>query len=433
MSPDRTSPARVIRWLAGAAVLIAFATAVALLLAQAMLAPPRTALVELGVALAVSGAISVVVGTVLVMMIERRFGLSLRGRFVAVTLVTCGILVANIVALACLMFISTGHDLQIVLATGAFGAIVAVAFATWAASMTTDRAIAINAGIRALAAGDRDVTVRVEGTDEFTSLARDLNALAVRLREADASRAALDAERRDLTIAISHDLRTPLATIRAMVDALDDGIVNEPAETRRYFATIRRDIERLNRMIDDLFELSQIDAGALKLRPQSIALDEVVGEVVDAMRAEAARSGVGLDLRIIGEPPRVTADGDRLERAVANLLRNALEHSPEGGAITVTLRSEGGDALLDVTDTGEGIDAEDLPHVWTRFYRAERSRTRSDASSNGAGLGLAITKGIVELHGGRVRVHSRLGAGATFELTLPAASAEGPLAAASKT
>jgi signal transduction histidine kinase len=260
---------------------------------------------------------------------------------------------------------------------------------------------------------------KVEGSDEVAVLARDVNGLARRLAEAQAQRDTLDGERRELTAAISHDLRTPLSTIRAMVDALDDGVVSDPAGMKRYFATIRRDVERLNRMIDDLFELAQIDAGALRLQRDHVALHEIVGDVVSAMRPRAEKAGLTLDLEIAGETSAALLDGDRLERAIANLLRNAVEHTPSGGRISVSVAGTDGHVSLQVADTGEGIAPAELQHIWTRFYRAERSRARGDADSDGAGLGLAITRGIVEAHGGTVTVASELDSGTTFTLTIP--------------
>jgi signal transduction histidine kinase len=414
-----TSTILVLRWAVGAVAVLAVATGLAVALTQMMLDAPRGDLVELGLYLAVSGAISVLLGGLLVLALDRRLGRSLAWRFIAVSLVTCGVIVVNVLVLARLMFISTDHDLQVVLATAAFGAVVAVAFATWASRMTTARLSAINAGIRKLASGEPVAAVPEKGNDEIGALARDVNALAARLSEAEATRAALDGERRALTAAISHDLRTPLSTIRAMIDALEDDVVNDPVEVKRYLVTMRRDVERLNRMIDDLFELAQIDAGAMKLRLQPLAVDEVAAEVVDAMRARAEQQGVKLALSIDTAPDPILADGDRLERAIANLVRNALEHTPRGGGVSVLVSARADEVAISIIDTGEGIANDDLPQVWTRFYRADSSRARSDASG-GAGLGLAITKGIVELHGGRVSATSRRGGGSTFTVALPA-------------
>lgn len=396
----------------------ALALAGALFFTQFMLTPPRRDLVELGGYLAVCGGATFLAGSCLIVVLERRLGLSLLARFVLVTLVGTAVLVVNMIVLARLMFISTDHDLQVLIATALFSAVVTVAFTTLFASQTITRIGRVSASIRELAAGSLGNTTGVAGRDEVAALAADVDVLSSRLAEAQAERLALDSERRELTAAISHDLRTPLSTIRAMVDALEDGVVSEPVEMKRYLVAIRRDVQRLNRMIDDLFELAQIDAGAMRLLRRPVPLDEIVAEVVDAMRVRAERAGVRLDLHVHDEPRPAMLDGDRLERAISNLLQNSLEHTPPGGHIGVDVRQSGSDVAVEVSDTGEGIREEDLPNIWTRFYRAERSRARVD-NSDGAGLGLAITKGIVELHGGRVAVRSHPGAGATFTVILP--------------
>lgn len=409
----------VIPYLA-AALVMAGATGIALAIAQLMLTPPRADLVDLGTYLALSGTVTLIAGWGLIWFLDRRYGLSLLFRFVMVTLVGSAMLATNILVLARLMFISTDHDLKVLLATVAFSTVVTTFFTTWTASRTIARLAHVNRGIRGLASGSLHVSNDdIVGGDEVAALARDVVTLSERLAKARDERFALDAERRELTAAISHDLRTPLSTIRAMVDALEDGVVNDPSEMKRYFVTIRRDVERLNRMIDDLFELAQIDAGAMRLRRGRVAMDEIVAEVVDAMRIRAERASVQIELQIQDELPPAMLDGDRLERAIANLLRNALEHTPPGGRIRVQLSGGNGRVAVAVSDTGEGIDADDLPNIWTRFYRAERSRARRDDASDGAGLGLAITKGIVELHGGHVDVQSRRGAGSVFTMNLP--------------
>lgn len=390
-----------------------------MLVAEVLLAPTRRDLGELAAYLALSGIATVLVSAVLTTLLERHARLTLIRRFVLVTVVASAVLVVNIVVLARLMFISTDHDLQVLLSAAVFGAIVAVGFAIWAAYGPLARIATVNRAIRDLAAGHVGQTITAPGDDEIARLARDVNALSSRLAEADAERRSLDVQRRELTAAISHDLRTPLSTIRAMVDAMADGVVSEPVDMKRYFATIRRDIERLNRMIDDLFELAQIDAGAMRLRLQPVAVQDIVSEVVDAMRTRAELAGVRMELSIEDQLAPAMLDGDRLERAVGNLLRNALEHTSRGGRVHVRVSGDDGQATVEVSDTGEGIDEEDLPNIWTRFYRADRSRTRADDASDGAGLGLAITKGIVELHGGKVDVRSHRGAGSVFALVLP--------------
>ena len=179
-------------------------------------------------------------------------------------------------------------------------------------------------------------------------------------------------------------------------------------------------------MIGDLMELAQIDAGALRLQRRPVSLGEVAAEVVDAMQARASRRGVQLALRVEGDPsPAFPLDGTRMERAVANLVRNALEHTPEPGRIDVVVRASDGSVTLSVEDTGEGISATDLPRVWERFYRGERSRRRNGDGAAGTGLGLAIVRGIVEAHGGTVDAQSSPGAGSVLTIHLPARVAAG--------
>ncbi|GMV85007.1 MAG: hypothetical protein AMXMBFR80_08640 [Dehalococcoidia bacterium] len=406
-------------WEFAAPAVVAVATGVAVLLAYLLLDPPARDLIDLGLYLAVAGAVAIAGCWAVIRWLERWSALGLLGQAILVALIGSATSITTILILARLMFISSDHDLQVLLAVSAFTVIMTVFCTTWLTSSTLARLLVVARGIRELAAGDLEARAAVPGADEVAALASDVNALALRLGEARAERIALDRERRDLTASISHDLRTPLSTIRAMVDALDDGVVSDTAGMKRYFVTIRRDIERLDRMIDDLFELAQMDAGALRLQRDHVALHEIVGDVVSAMRPRAEQAGLTLDLVIAGETSEALLDGDRLERAVANLLRNAIEHTPPGGRVWVTVAESGGQVSLEVADTGEGIDPAVLPNIWTRFYRAERSRARPDAGSDGAGLGLAITRGIVEAHGGTVEVASEPDLGTTFTVRIP--------------
>ena len=404
-------------WL-GAALAVTLATGAGLLLAQLLMSPPAGDQRTLAAYLTLAGTATMAGGWLALRAADRLVGLSIQAKAFLAAVIGSGVALLNVFIVAQLMFVSTSHDLKLLVALLLFSAIVTVFFSLWVASTVASRLELVAGRIRSLAAGEYRPLLAVEGGDEVAILAADVNALAQRLEQAAAQRAALDHERRELTAAISHDLRTPLASLRAMVEALADGVVQDSEEISRYYGTMRREIERLSRMIEDLFELARVDAGALRLELRKVALQEVAAEVVDAMQAQARAGDVDLKLAVAGAPPQLRLDGTRIERAVSNLVRNALEHTPAGGRVDVTVFADDGWVGLRVADSGEGIAASELEHVWERFYRGEKSRRRSDGG-DGAGLGLAIVRGIVEAHGGRVTAASAPGRGATFEMQLP--------------
>jgi signal transduction histidine kinase len=317
------------------------------------------------------------------------------------------------------MFISASHDLKLLLAIVVFSAVVTGFFSLWVARAVSRRIQPLREAITSLATGQLSTRVTLTGADELSGLADEINTLAGRLEAAEEQRASLDRERRELTTAVSHDLRTPLASLRAMVEALDDGVVTEGPEVSRYYGTMRREIDRLSRMIDDLFELAQIDAGALRLNRTPTDLREIAADVADAMQVHARKNNISVAVDCAAEMPELSLDGARMERAVANLLRNAIEHTSAGGTVELRLAQAAGSVELTVADSGAGIAAEEMPHIWERFYRGEKSRSRAAGNGDGAGLGLAIVRGIVEAHGGSVSAESVTGHGATFSIRLP--------------
>ena len=239
------------------------------------------------------------------------------------------------------------------------------------------------------------------------------------LHEARRVELAAERSRRELVAWMSHDLRTPLAGIRAMSEALADGVVDEPGEVAVYAQRIGRETERLTAMVEDLFQLSRITSGALRLTVSAVPLHEVVSEAVAAEGATAARRGVRLRAADGGWPV-VRGSDPELTRVLRNLLANAVRHTPPGGAVVVSGGvTDGGDhAWLRVDDGCGGIPDEDLVRVFDVAFRGAAARTPGES---GGGLGLAIARGLVEAHHGRIAVRN-VGAGCRFEVRLPLAT-----------
>lgn len=252
---------------------------------------------------------------------------------------------------------------------------------------------------------------------ELTALAAELEQTSARLAEAQAQAAALERSRRELVAWVSHDLRTPLAGVRAMVEALEDRVVEDDETVARYYATMRREIDRLAGLVNDLFELSRIQSGALALDIESVALDELVGDAVAG--AAIAASAKGIDLRgEVGEPsPVVELSTPEMVRVVRNLLDNAIRHTPPGGVIVIStgLDPTGETAEVAVQDACGGIPESDLESVFDMAYRGDAARTPGDG---GGGLGLAVARGLVEAHHGEISVHNH-GPGCRFTVRLP--------------
>jgi signal transduction histidine kinase len=252
---------------------------------------------------------------------------------------------------------------------------------------------------------------------ELAGLSQGLAEVHDRLGRARAREQALEASRRELVAWVSHDLRTPLAGLRAMAEALEDQVVTDPREVSRYHTQIRVETDRLAKMIDDLFQLSKIHAGTLRLSPRPFELEELIAEVTASTEPVARAKGV----RLTGAAATgmaVLIDPAEFGRAVRNLVTNAIRHTPRDGTIQVVAAIRSGQACVAVTDECGGIPPDDLPRVFDVAFRGESARTPDP--SGGAGLGLSIARGIVEAHSGKISVRNT-GPGCQFLISLPLA------------
>jgi signal transduction histidine kinase len=221
-------------------------------------------------------------------------------------------------------------------------------------------------------------------------------ALAVRLAMEERSRREIEEARRQLVAAASHDLRTPLASLRLLVESIDDGVAT--GETRdRYLKEIRTHVAVLSDLIDDLFELSRIEAGDISWTMRQVKVRELIGDTVAAMRAPAAERGVSLAAELPAAELIASANAEKVQRVLFNLIQNAIRHTPADGSVTVRARPAAEGVEVEVADDGEGIPAGDGERVFEAFYRGDAARREE-----GAGLGLAISRAIVEAHGGRI-------------------------------
>jgi signal transduction histidine kinase len=325
--------------------------------------------------------------------------------------VTAAVALAGLWAVSAQMLVS-GHDLAVVLASLPVAAGAGVAYGVATARQVAADLEALAGTARRLEAGDLDARAEVQGTAEVALIAETLNAAAARLAEARERERRMEQERRDLIAWASHDLRTPLASLRALAEALADDLAPDEATRRRYLAGLTVNVERLSGLVDDLFELAAIQAGAVSLQLEPTSLPDLASEVLDRFEPEAAAAGVRLEGRLGGCRP-VLAGRDQLGRVLANLVVNGIRHTPRGGCLRVDVADGDGGAILRVRDTCGGIPEGDLPRVFDQLWRGDPAR-----STKGAGLGLAIARGLVDAHGGTIGV-ANVGGGCEFTVRLP--------------
>jgi len=316
--------------------------------------------------------------------------------FLAVTLPLSAVLLSGWV-----MF-HMGDDVKI-LAVTAGSALTAIVAALVVARSIADAIDRVGEASAELARGDLSARAPEGGPTEIADLAASFNQMGEDLRQ-------LFDTRRELVAWASHDLRTPLANMQAMLEALEDGL----GEAEEYLPALREQVRVLSELVDDLFELARIDAGALTLELRQLPVAPVVSHSLRGVAAEARLRHVEL-ASDVDEGVTARFAPEKVERVLMNLLTNALRHTPSDGAVAVRVQPLAGEVRVEVEDTGEGLDAEARARMFERFWRADRSRT-----GRGAGLGLAIARGLVEAQGGRIWAEDREGGGARVCFTLPA-------------
>ena len=358
-----------------------------------------------------------------------------------VALVTALSLTASTIAVAQAMLLDK-HDYVVVTIVLCMGCVVSLGVAALLSRQVVAGSRALTAAARTVGSDEGFTAPDGPLSSELSALSAELAATSAGLAESRMRERALESSRRELIAWISHDLRTPLAGLRAMAEALEDGVADDPA---RYHSRIRTEVDRLTGMVDDLFELSRIQAGALTLSLSRVSVYDLVGDAIAGAYPLARERGVHL----VGDriaPAPVEVDSREITRVLGNLLINAIRSTPVDGTVAVAARQELHQVVVSVTDGCGGIDEQDLPRVFETGWRSGSARTPRPVGAaartgmaaggpvrggavqhhgdTGAGLGLAIVRGIVEAHAGHASVHNVHG-GCCFEITLPAAAAYG--------
>jgi signal transduction histidine kinase len=323
---------------------------------------------------------------------------------------------AALVIVSLLMVVS-GHAALLVAAIVVGAGVLAFLGARLIAGDIVRDVAAIRDGLRAVGGGDRTVTIATDARDELAQLAEAANAMIGDLRVQATARDQSESARRHLFAAVSHDLRTPITSLRLLTEAVSDDIV--AGETRRrYLARMRTHIDALSALIDDLFELSRLEAGDISWSLERVQLSELVGETVDAMRLDAEAKGVAVTASVPETLSPARGNPEKIQRVLFNLIQNAIRHTPADGSVVVRAEPAATGIEVEIVDSGDGIAEDEREHVFTAFYRGGDQAARSE---DGAGLGLAVARAIIEAHGGRIWLADSA-RGTTVRFSLPAAA-----------
>lgn len=415
MKPSPTLPRNMMPMIGGLVIATVSATTF-----NALFGIPPDGLLALVVVMIGSGSFSLVVGYGLYQKRVIRLLHSLHLSLLVNNALTSLILFMNVLAIALSMFI-TEFDSILIASLLIYATILALTFGWLHSRLLTRELREIATAVNALGDDNApDVRLTLFGNDELAALVASFNKMAERLREADQQKQATEQLRRDLVAWVSHDLRTPLTSLRAMNEALIDGVVSDPAQSAVYLRDMNREITALSHLIDDMFELSLIDAGQTKLHLQKTSLRDLLSQVLGSMAARASKQNIQfqIEIRDAGIDPVMIAP-EKIQRVLHNLLDNAFQHTVTGGKICITARREGTSVLVEVFNSDSVIATSDLPHIFDQFYRGDKARRDTEGRHRHAGLGLAIAQRFIEAHGGTIWAESCAGSGTRITFSLP--------------
>ncbi len=317
----------------------------------------------------------------------------------------CLLTFINVWLTARLMF-TDQHDLLLGTVLLIFAGAIAMALGYLLSSSFLDRIESLDQAAKKIADGNLSVRVPIEGRDELAELAKTFNEMASQLQEMAEKRRELENLRKELIAWIGHDLQTPLTSVSAIIEALADGMVEDRETEQRYFDTAKKNISSLSHLIDDMFQMAQIDAGGLELNIDSVSILDLISDSLESFNELARQKGIKLQGSVVPGLGEVQIDARRINRVLNNLIDNAIRHTPQNGQVEVRADKSDHKIIVDVIDSGEGIPPEEIPYIFDLFYRGETSRR---SSAKGTGLGLAISKGIIDAHGGEIKVSSQPG------------------------
>lgn len=305
---------------------------------------------------------------------------------------------------------------RVTIYTAVAGIILAAMLSLFFSRLISKPLVKMNKAALAMAGGNYQQRVDIQSNDEIGLLANSLNTLASRLQEKISQLEQQEQIRGEFVTNVAHEIKTPLTVMQGFTETMIDGLVKTEKERDEYLRNILDEINRLKRLVNELLDLKRMEEGHFDFDQEPCDLQEIIDQVQRKLSQLAVEKGIQLKINVEKKLPFVSCNSDRIERVLINLIANAIRHTPTGGKIEIFVTPKANQVHLRISDTGEGIAPEDLPLIWERFYKGDKSRVRTQG---GTGLGLAIVKRIVEGHGGQINVESKINQGTTFNIVLP--------------